>query len=478
MKIPYNWLKEFINTKLPPKETARVLTTSYHALDKPLYEQAGDTVMDLEDRGNRADVSGIIGIARDLGALTGEKLIQPKLGAIPPTDNNKFPVKISVHSDKVTRWRCVVYKNIKVSESPDWVKKRLEAYGIEPKNNVVDITNYVMLELGMPLHAFDLAKVDEINLRMARKCETLVTFEGTTLTFDENDLLAADSKKPLTLTTAIGGQESGVTDKTTDVLIEAGLYNQPTVRRSALRLNVRNESANRLGKYLHPEFCELAIARVVELMNEVLKAKPENVSYDYYPHVHKEVATTLSAERLATLSGEDISLDIAEKILESLEFKVTKKSTHELSVVVPYFRTDVSMEDDLIEEVLRIKGYNTIPSYLPKSAPPKKLSFPLLELEDLVKDSFVQIGFNEVISHQIIDVGDLKGIGYLDATSEEQLVRLENSWNNELNILRPTFITNLLKYYQSYKKHKVSDIRLFETGKVYIKNPAKNGFEK
>lgn len=475
MRVPYNWLKEYIKTSLTPKEAAQMLTLAGHALDKPLYEQGGDTILDLEDRGNRADITGIIGIARDLAALTSQKLEYPKLAEIPKADNDKFTPKISVESERVIRWRAVNFKNIKVGPSPEWLQRRLKSYGIEVINNIVDITNYIMIELGMPIHAFDLDKVKKIILRQAKKGEKLITFEGGELRFDENDLLAADDGRPLTLTTAVGGRDTGISNSTTNILVEAGLYDQPTARRSALRLNVRNETAGRLGKYLHPQSCEEAIARTVELMKEVLGASPEPVSYDYYPNLYPEVNVKLTQERLDLIAGEHLDLKEAAKILERLEFKVNDLSALSLDVSVPYFRTDVAMEDDVIEEVLRIRGYDKIPVYLPNRPAPEKLEFPERDLEERAKDIFVNLGFTETVSQQIVDREDIKRVGFWD---ENKVIELQNSWNEELNVLRYDMASPQIKYLVSYQKHGREDAKIFEVGKTYVKDHKLLGYER
>jgi len=474
MKVPLNWLKEYIHTKLTAKEIASALTMVGHALDKPIYEQGGDFIMDLEDRGNRADTMGIIGIARDLAALNGIKLIYPQEGKIPKINNGKITPPIKVESDKVTRWMAVSFKNVKVAPSPDKIQKRLKAYGIEVINNIVDITNYVMIETGMPLHAFDTDKVDEIILRQAKKGETLVTFEGTKLVLNEDDLVASDSKKPLTLTTAVGGRESGIIKNTVNILIEAGLYHQPTARQTAIRHNVRNETSARLGKYLHPHYCEVAISRTLELMKEIVGVESENVSFDYYPHRYVTKVVSLTEKRLNLIYGKDIKISEAAQILKKLEFQIKKQDNTELSVGVPYFRTDVTMEDDLIEEVLRIKGYETIPSYLPQRPSPPKLFFPQMDLEDKIKDIMVKMGFNEVISQQIVDIKESRKT---EVINEDRVVKLQNSWNAELNILRPEFISPQLKYFIAYVQHNVAPIKIFEIGKTYTKE-AGTGFDK
>ncbi len=490
MKIPYNWLKEYLpkeaTSNLNIKEVANKLTMMGHALDKPIFDQGGDTVMDLEDRGNRADVTGVIGIARDLAAVLNTQYLGPKTQELPKTDNKAFPIKIDVDSKRVIRWRALVYKNLTIGESPQWIKNRLLSYGIEPKNNVVDLTNFVMIETGMPSHAFDSDKLDKIILRQARLGETLKTFDGGTLEFDENDLLAASSTKPLTLTTAVGGEESGISFSTKNILIEAGLYDQPTARKSALRLNVRNETSGRLGKYLHPELCQLAIERIAYLMKEVLGAEPENTSFDYYPTQFETKSIILTQKRLDVISGSHIRLIDAEEILIRLGFLIEGLSDNELVVKVPYFRTDVTMEDDVIEEVLRIRGYDKIPSIMIERPVPKKLVFKEMDMEEEIKDIGSRLGFNEVISLQMVDLDEVVAIGAANEKGDidneldgkRSVVRLENSWNKELNVLRSSIFESMYVYAGSYYKHHVEKIKLLETGKTYFVNKEKTGFEK
>ena len=475
MRIPLNWLKQYINTDLSAQDIANRLTMVGHALDKPIYDQDGDTVMDLEDRGNRADAVGIIGIARDLSALLNIPLEYPKEEPIPKANNSDFSPPINVESDKVDRFLAVVFKNVKVEPSPPWLQKRLKSYGLEVFNNIVDITNYIMVETGMPLHAFDLSKLRRITLRPARDGESLTTFDGTNLKLDHNDLITADNGTPLTLTTAVGGQESGINASTTDVLIEAGLYDQPTARRSALKHNVRNETSQRLGKYLHPYCCEIAIGRTITMMKEILKASPQKISFDYYPNLYVPVIATLSQERLNLIAGEKIDLKEAADVLKRLGFTVKSENNLSITVEVPYFRTDVTMEDDLIEEVLRIRGLAKIPSQLPERPAPTPLSFPEMDLENRVKDILVQLGFNEVVSQQIVDIKDIAKTKLL---KEDKVVKLENSWNEELNVMRSEYVSPQLKYLSSYLNHNLpGPIRIFEIGKTYTKEAGK-GYDK
>ncbi|MCL5003651.1 MAG: phenylalanine--tRNA ligase beta subunit-related protein [Patescibacteria group bacterium] len=475
MRVPYGWLKDYLEIDKSPKEVANILTLAGHALDKPIFGEEGDKILDLEDRGNRADIMGIVGIARDLAALTGKILKFPLTAPLPASDNNKFIPKITISSKKVLRWTAVVLRNVKVTPSPKWLAKRLASYGIEPLNNVVDVTNFVMVELGMPLHAFDLDKVDEINLRAATRGESLVTFEGTKLELDENDLVAADSKKPLTLTTAIGGRSSGIAPTTQNILLEAGLYDQPTARRSALRLKIKNETSQRLGKYLHPKFCEVAIARSLELFKDILDVSPVTPGFDYYPEELGPTVLNLTFSALNTIAGEEVKPTEAKEILKSLEFKILNETPLNITVEVPYFRTDVVGEADLIEEVLRIRTYEKIPLFLPNRPAPKKLEFPERDLEDLARDTLTKLGFNEVVSQQIIDEKDTIKTGLFN---ENKIIRLQNSWNEELNIMRPETLSGQLKYGLSYQKHGVTTIKIFEVGKSYTQTGTGRGLEK
>lgn len=477
MRVPINWLKEYVAVKVGPKELADRLTLVGHALDKAIYEQGEDTIIDLEDRGNRSDAMGILGVARETAAVFDLKLEYPKIGPIPRVDNSKFKPQIKVASDRVIRWEAVCFKNVRVRPSPDYIQQKLRSYGIEVVNNVVDITNFVMIETGMPTHAFDVDKFKGITLRTAKLGETLVTFDGTNLVFDNNDLLAADGDTPLTLTTAVGGRESGVSEETRNVLFEAGVYDQPTARRSALRLNIHNESGVRLGKYLHPDYCQLAIARIIRLMEEQHMVSPEPVSYDYYPRPYPKVTVTLSQNRLDTLAGSHISLEESCKILNRLEFKVISQTRVSLTVEVPYWRTDVTMEDDLVEEVLRIRGYSLIPSVLPAVPPPPKLIFPIADLENTVRDLGVNLGFNEVSGRPILDVKELELLEPSKVKAKE-VVNLQNSWNEELNCLRSSLLPSLLKYLNSYLKHGMSPVKIMEIGKTYRINKALEGFAK
>lgn len=501
MRVPYFWLKDYLETNLPPREVARLLTMAGHALDKPIEfspDPASDkkdagplAIMDFEDRGNRADVMGIVGLARDLAALTGSNL---KLGFdlekrsnLIKHNNHDFQPKISIETEKVIRWTSVTFKNIKIQPSVPFIAQRLAAYGLPLINNIVDLTNFVMVELGIPMHAFDLDKISKIILRSAKKGESLITFEGTKLELSPEDLVAADDKNPLTLTTAVGGRASGIDESTKNILVEAGLYHQPTARRSAIKHNVRNETSNRLGKYLHPEYCPLAVERFVFLMKNLYDADPEPTTFDYFPeNYQKQYALkeiTLTQERLNLVAGEVIILKEAASILINLGFDLEKRfdpkiGSNLIKVVVPYFRSDITMEDDLIEEVLRIRGYDKMKSYLPQRPSPRPLSFAEMDLENRLRDTALKIGFNEVISQPIIDVKDSQKVGLTGEEWPEKMVFLENSWNQELNLMRPEMISGQLKYLVSYQKHGIESVKIFEIGKTYTKDPIKTGYQK
>lgn len=492
MRAPYNWLKEYIKTDLSPKEMADKLTLIGHALDKPIEyisdpgsdkkNPGSSAVMDFEDRGNRADVLGLVGLARDLAAVSGRQLKEPTLSKLPEVANQKFATQIKIETEKVIRFLAVTFSDVKIKPSNAEIAQKIRAYGLEPINNVVDLTNYVMVELGFPLHAFDRDRVSKLILRKACPGESLTTFEGTKLKLTEEDLVAADERGPLTLTTAIGGRASGVSAKTKNLLVEAGLYHQPTARRSALRHKIKNETASRLGRYYHPDCCQVAIGRFIYLMKNLYGYEPSPASFDYYPErFQKEYAPKiidLSSERLNLLAGEEIGFDQATKILEKLGIipKIgINPSKGVIPFEVPYFRTDVIMEDDLIEEVLRIHGFDKITSFLPARSAPVRLDFPERNLEEKARDLLVKLGYNEVISQQIIDLEENEKTGWPEP---ERIIHLKNPINSDLNILRPQLLSGPLKYAQSYQKHLLSPIKIFEIGKTYAQDRSKSGYEK
>lgn len=453
MKIPLEWLKEYVQTNKSPKELAE----SFTALGLMLDKIVDNKVLDLEHRMDRSDWLSITGCARDLAAYEKAELKKPKLHSEKgkPGGNVKIEVKCP---DLVRRFNTRVFRNITVKQSPEWLKKRLNEYGMAPINNIVDITNYVMVEIGNPMHAQDLDKFEkqEIIIRKAKNKEKIITFDGSDVELDDEMFVLTQNDKPIVIGGIVGGAKTGVDFDTKNIVLDAGNYDQANIRKNARKLKIANETVLRYDKFLHPKLTEIAIERATKLILELAGGEYyENT--DYYPNPIPETEMKLRSSRVHTISGMDISIEEARNILIKLEYEILEETENELKVVVPYFRTDVEVEDDIVSDVLRIYGYEKIPTQLMNQAPPKEITSEIYKFEDKLRDILVNLGLHEHITDPLV-------------TSKENghhQVKLENSQSSEKNALRTNIYETLAPVVDTYKKHGIKEIGLFEIGKVY-----------
>ncbi len=457
MKIPLVWLKDYIQTTKTPKELAESFTALGLMLDKPIQYN----VLDLEHRMDRSDWLAILGCARDLAAFENTELkypIVPNKSGLRPEKGQLVDIKVE-SEDLVNRFTTKVIKGIKVGESPEWLRERLEAYGIPCINNIVDITNFVMVEYGQPLHAQDLSKFQkkEIVLRRAKKGEKIVTLLGGTVNLDPEVLILAQNDKPIVLGGIVGGKETSVTEKTTDIVVDAGNYNQTNIRKTSRRLKIQNESVLRNDKFLHPKLTEIAINRVASLILELAGGELfENV--DWYPKVLGQKRIILTHARLNLISGTIFDWEKAKSILTKLEYSLIKDGAESTEFEVPYFRTDVEVEDDLISDVLRINDYANIESQAINLASPKELTPAIYKFEEQIRDALTMLGAHEHITSPLVNSKEV---------DEANRVILENSLNAEQDSLRTSISETLQKVALQYSKHGITDFVLFEIGKVY-----------
>jgi phenylalanyl-tRNA synthetase beta subunit len=463
MRIPLEWLKEYIKIDKSPKEIAE----SFTALGLML-EKIEDDVLSLEHRMDRSDWLSIIGCARDVAAFEGIELKYPELYTEKPKTPEKPYVDIKVECpDKVHRFNTRVFKNIKVGESPDWLKTRLEAYGIPAINNIVDITNYVMVELGQPMHAQDISRMEkpEIVIRNARKGEEVITFHGDKVALDESMFVLTQNDKPTVIGGVVGGQDTGVIEKTTDIVLDAGNYDQNNIRKTSRKIKIQNESVLRHDKFLHPGLTELAIQRATKLILDLAGGEYyENI--DWYPEKAPPKQMTLRIKRLEDMSGMKADKNAAKRILTALEYKILEESDDNVKVEVPYFRTDVEVEDDLVADVLRIGDYRNIPISLIDAAPPKEVTPEIYKFEEKLRDICVNLGLHEHITDPVVK-----------KSGEEGEVVLENALSSEKNALRMHVEQTLRPVVATYKKQKIGEVGIFEIGKVYSVSGEGTDFE-
>lgn len=453
MILPILWLKDYIHTSKTPKELAKALTEIGLMLDKPIYGE----VLDLEHRMDRSDWLSIIGCARDLAAFEELKLHFPKINTkeYPKCDE----IYVSVKSDKVKRFRTRVIKNVKVGESPKFIQDRLAAYGLPVINNIVDITNFVMVEMGQPLHAQDIDKFEkkEIILRDTKENEVIQTLDSSIIKLKENTLVLSENNNPICIGGIVGGLRTGVTQGTQNIVLDSGNYDQAAIRKTSREVGIRNETVLRSEKFLSPELVDLAILRATDLILEYAGGEVfENSDYEankYHPKV-----MTLTQERLNLISGEKIDLSKAEKILEALEYEIIETKDSKIKVAVPFFRTDVEVEDDLVADVLRIKGYSNIEPKPINNYPPQNITPASLLFESRVLELLISAGFHEHISDPIVKYDGL-----------HNRILLLNSVNSEKDSLRVSIKETLNAVYKNYLKHQKNEIKIFEIGNTYFK---------
>ncbi len=409
---------------------------------------------------DRSDWLSILGCARDLAAYEGAKLKYPKIhNEKGKSLETKDKVKIEVHCPElVNRFNTRVFKNIKVKKSPDWLKGRLEAYGIPSINNIVDITNYVMVEYGQPLHAQDLSKMKarEIVIRRAKPEEKVITLLGEIAVLTKDNFVLTQAGEATVVGGIVGGASTGVTDTTTEIILDAGNYNQVAIRKASRALKIQNETVLRSDKFLHPELTQKAIERATYLILELAGGEYfEND--DWYPNPTKTQKMELRYERIKKIGGVDFDKSKVKEILEALEYKIVDEKVTGFEVEIPYFRTDVIVEDDIVSDIYRIYDYKNIPVVQINAAPPKEITPKLYVFEDYIRDTLVGLGFHEHITNPIIKI---------DEKATNQVI-LTNALSPDKSAMRTSIRTTLKDVFQTYSKARIPEVRLFEIGRTY-----------
>ncbi len=471
MKVPLNWLKEFVSLPKNEKLLTDKLTMVGHMLDKKL-EVDGQTVLDLELRGNRADCYSIYGIAREVSAIFGTKLKKPQLLELKKV--NKFKSStLNIKTPLVKRAAMTEVYNVKIIKSPKWLTQRLAEYGMESVNNIVDLTNYVMIETGEPMHAFDLDKVKgELEIRLAKKNEKIVTFQDSTLNLTNEDLVWAQNKEVLSVAGAIGEKFHSISVVTTNILVEAANYDRANIRKSVYRHNLLTEAGIRHEKELDVNMVDIALGRFLYLLNKNDWGRSDGKVYDYYPNKISPWKVTLNFSYLEELAGVNLEPSLIKKILIDLNFEILKIDKASLTVLVPTFRTDVNLPEDLAEEILRIYGYEKIPTKVLSLEIPKDVTPDYIKQENSLRDSAVSVGFNEAITLSFVKV-DLSRLNVDPEKSLNVPATLINPPSPDNKTLRINLLPNLFELSKKALNERAEEIRFFEIGKVYFKEKGK-----
>ena len=442
----------------------------------PLDEYLGDTILDLEVTPNRLDCFSILGVAHEVAALTGETVQEPEVDYPEEGPPITEQATISVADpDLCHRYTASLIQGLKIGPSPPWLQDRLTKAGLRPISNVVDVTNYVMLEFNQPLHAFDLDKVSDhtVIVRRAQPGETLETLDGVERQLNSGVLVIADSHSPIGIGGIIGGANSDIGPDTTNVLLESATFNNVNNRRTAEAFRLRTDATQRFEKGLRPELAPIALRRATQLIRQVAGGVVAQGIIDIYPDADKpKPPVTLTLKRLKRILGMDLPIEQVEEVFRSLGFESKRTSpsdTSDLEVSVPYWRNDVNIEEDLIEEVVRIIGYDNVPTTMLATPIPHRQPAPMTELRERVKAALAAAGLQETISYPLVNLDDLNRVNY-PATDSAPL-KIANPMSASQEYLRPTLRASILATLSYNEGHNEGPFRLFEQGRIFLARP-------
>lgn len=439
-----------------------------------VQQSDGDSVLDVEVPSNRPDCLSHVGIAREVAAIEKARVESPKSKA--PTTQGKttdFASVEIVDRDLCPRYAARVVRGVKIGPSPDWLAKRLGEIGQRPINNVADITNYVLHESGQPLHAFDLAKLNEhkIIVRRAKAGEKLKTLDGVERVLDDQMLVIADARDPVALAGIMGGLDSEISETTTDVLIESAYFNPDSVRRTARRLGMDTEASRRFERGADCENVLRAQERCVELICEIAGGLPTDDAIDVYPNPLPARLVPFRPARVENLTS--LRVDTAEmfRILAALGFEQDRQAEKSAATfIVPSWRIDVALEEDLVEEIARHAGYDKIASELPPSNMAGEYQ-PAEMQRRALRRVLTNLGFDEAINFSFIDVAHDEQIKPIEALAardgDGQFVTLINPIIEESTRMRPSLLPGLLASVRTNFNHGSRDVSLFEIGRVF-----------
>lgn len=437
-----------------------------------LFEIEDDHVFEIGLTPNRADAMSHWGIARDLkaGLLqqgSQQELITPSVSGFHVDSRNlRIPVKIQ-NSELVPRYCGVSMSGVTVAESPKWLQNRLKAIGITPKNNVVDITNYVMHELGQPLHAFDADKIEgkEINVKTLPAGTKFVTLDEVERELHEEDLMICDAEKPLALAGVFGGIGSGVTTSTTSLFLESAYFNPVGIRKTAKRHGLSTDASFRYERGIDPSIAEYALKRAVLLIQELGGGSVTSDIEDHYPKKVEDFQVFLTYAKINNLIGQNLPKETVKSILASLEIRVNNVTETGMGLTIPPYRVDVQREADVIEEILRVYGYNNIEFGEKINASVANSSrYEDYKLQNLIAGQLVGQGFYETMANSLTSPVSTR---LSDQLKEEHSTRMLNPLSQDLSVLRQSLLFSGLEAINYNLNRKRHDLKFFEFGKTY-----------
>lgn len=441
-------------------------------LASKLFEIENDHVFEIGLTPNRADAMSHLGVARDLKAGFLQKdikleLITPSVSAF-HVDNRALKIDVVVNNkDLAPRYCGVTISGIKVEDSPKWLQNRLKAIGSTPINNVVDATNYVLNELGQPLHAFDAAKItgNKINVKTLKAGSKFRTLDGVERILHEDDLMICDANKPMCIAGVYGGFDSGVSESTTSIFLESAYFDPLSIRKSAKRHGLNTDASFRFERGIDPNITEYALKRAALLIQKIAGGEITSDIIDLYPKKIEDFQVRLSFENSKSLIGEEIPKEVIKRILTSLEIKVNNVTETGLGLTVPAYRNDVEREADVIEEILRVYGYNNINTTDKLNASISNSSkFEDYKLQNVIGNQLVSQGFYEIMANSLTTPNY---VALSDQLKNEHNVIMLNPLSGDLSAMRQSLLFSGLEALAYNINRKRNDLKLFEFGKTY-----------
>ena len=435
-----------------------------------------DTILDVSITPNRSDCLSMIGIAREVAAITGEKIKIP-VGRIKESmEEVSLQTSVTIiDADLCQRYTARLITNVNVGSSPAWMKTKLESAGIRSINNVVDVTNFVMLEMGQPLHAFDFSFLDQgkIIVRKSRDDEEFASLDGKTRKLPADTLLICDGVKPVAIGGIMGGLNSEVKDDTKFVLLESAYFNPVSIRRSARKLAMPTDASFRFERGIDPEGVIRALDRAAQLIADFSGGNIYKNCIDEYPQkvpIVKDIPLRLS--RIMQLTGTEIGEQEVIEILQSIGMTVVNAGKDNYLVTPPTFRLDIKREIDLIEEVIRIYGYDRVPVKLPNVAAIEMASNPRMDLEDKIRHILIGTGYSEVVNYSFVTPEFVDYLCLPENDERRRLVRIKNPLVEDQSVMRTTMVFGLLDTMKKNNNNGSLDLKIFEMGCVFINRKA------
>jgi len=465
MKISLNWLKDYVDVTVPLRELLERMTMIGLVVESR-EERNGDVILDVETYANRPDTLGHLGMAREIGAMLRSPLKEQTwpLTELPARTSELVDVQI-LDEDLCPRYCGVVVKGVKTGPSPDWLRTRIEAMGLKPISNVVDVSNYVLFATGQPIHTFDLARIagPRILIRRAKKGETIRTLDGKDVALAPEMLVIADEKKPVAIAGVMGGEDSEVTEGTQDVFIESAYFDPASVRKTRKALDLQTDAAYRFERGADISFAPQAALMAASLLTQ-FGGKVSREPADVYPRPRKPKEIVLRSRRIGDLLGVEVDDAFVERTLADLGFGLKTGPNGLWRVQVPFFRVDIEREADLIEEIARFFGYDKIPVVIPP--------FEILETVPSDKDRILKLseglfrfGFDEVINQSFADP-EREAV----LRSGKTPVEIRNPISTKASLLRTTLLGGLLENTAWNRNRGQEGVHIFEVGNIYSRN--------